>query len=73
VKASWKLGLVPSVIATIQLQLSTSPPHSGGLTIMPSVTLSDAPFVSTMTLKALDNAHSLAASSPILEFRPSSL
>ena len=30
VKASWKLGIGPSVIATIRLPKSTPPTHSGG-------------------------------------------
>jgi hypothetical protein len=36
VKTSWKLGVDPSRIATIQLRISTSPTHSGGFAIMPS-------------------------------------
>ena len=72
VKASWKLGNGPSGGARTRLQKSIYPPHSGGLKIEPSHILSDIPFVSTMTLKALENTHSHHASLPILESQPSS-
>jgi hypothetical protein len=57
-EASWKLGNGPSVVAATQLRSSTSPTHSGGLTVMPSHILSELLFVSTMTLKALETGHS---------------
>ena len=38
----------------------------------PSLTLSEPLFVSMMALKGLEEAHSLAASSPTLESHPSS-
>jgi hypothetical protein len=63
--------LDPSRIATDQLQISTFPTHSGGFVMMLSYALSELPFVSTMALKALEEAHSLTASSPTLEFHPS--
>ena len=40
---------------------------------MHSVTLSELLFVSMMALRAFEYTHSLAASSPTLESRPSSL
>ena len=43
-----KLGSGPSMSATVQLQKSTSPTHSGGYNIGPSGTLFDAPFVFMM-------------------------
>ena len=52
-KASWKLRVVPSLAATIQLLKSISTPHYGGLVIGPYLTLFDVPFVSMMALKAL--------------------
>jgi hypothetical protein len=73
VKASWKLGKVPLSGATIQLLKSSSPTHSGGLIMVSSCPLFEHPFVSTMALKALENALSLTASSPTLESHPSSL
>ena len=73
VKASWKLGTVPSVGATTRLQISTYPTHSGGLMIMPSFILSELLFVFTMILKALESTHSLPAYSPTSESHLSSL
>ena len=66
-KASSKLGSGPSVGAITRLQSLTSPPHSGGLEIVPSIALFDVLFVSTMALKVLDISHSVAASSPTLQ------
>jgi len=54
VKASWKLGQNPYTIVTIQLRQSTSPTHSGGFMITPSIILFERLFVSTMTFKALE-------------------
>ena len=53
-KASWKLGMVPlsGAATTNRLRKSSSPTHSGGLTIGHSIILFDVPFVSTMALKA---------------------
>jgi hypothetical protein len=70
---SWKLGVIPSDGATFRLQISTYQTHSGGLRIFPSCPLSKLLFVSTMALKALEDTHSLAASSPTLESHRSSL
>jgi hypothetical protein len=72
VKASWKLGHGPSLGATTLLRKSTYPTQSEGLTIVHSWRLFDIPFVSTMALKALEQEHSLAVYSPILESHPSS-
>ena len=68
----WKLGIVPSLGATIRLPKSSSRTHSGGLTLGHSGPLFELPFVSTMALKALEHTHSLPASSPTLESHPSS-
>jgi hypothetical protein len=65
-----QLGIMPSQIVAIRLRRSSSPPHSGGLTIVPSGTLFAVQFVSMMALKVLEVAHLLAASSPTLESRP---
>ena len=46
--------------------------HSITKISIPSITLLDARFVSTMALKVLENTHLLAVSSPTLESRPSS-
>jgi hypothetical protein len=64
--------VVPSWIAATRYRRLTSPTHSGGLMIMHSVALSVLLFVFMMALKALEEAHSLVASSPTLESRPSS-
>jgi hypothetical protein len=72
VKASSKLGSGPSVGAITRLQSLTSPPHSGGLEIVPSIALFDVLFVSTMALKVSEEAHFLTVSSPTLESHPSS-
>jgi hypothetical protein len=72
VKASWKLGTVPSFGVTTRLRRSSSPPHSRGLMIVPSHALFIVRFDSTMALKVLVHTHSVAASSPTLESHPSS-
>jgi hypothetical protein len=58
--------------ATTRLQISTSPTHSGELKIVRSHALSELLFIFMIALKALEHMHSLAASSPTLESRPSS-
>lgn len=50
----------------------TSPIHSGGLTVKPSLALSDVQFVSTMTLKALEKTYSRGVSSSTSESHSSS-
>ena len=72
VKASWKLGNVPLGVANTQLRRSSSPHHSGGSVIGPFIALFELQFIFTMALKALEELHSLTASSPTSESRPSS-
>jgi hypothetical protein len=49
------------------------PNSPGGLTMVPSMTLFNVIFVSTMALRVLENTHLVPASSPTLEPHPSSL
>jgi hypothetical protein len=66
------LGNVPLGVANTQLRRSSSPHHSGGSVIGPFIALFELQFIFTMALKALEELHSLTASSPTSESRPSS-
>jgi hypothetical protein len=65
-----EIGDLPSGFATIQLRKSTSPTHSGGLTIVLSIALFEQIFVFTIALKVSVEMHSLPAFSPTSKFHP---